>query len=97
MEKDQHFDTLQDFKNALENWSVDAKFRYWVKKATSMPTLHQNCGCDHGSGGQHKRFRQQAAGVGDIADRIQHCSGCRKTGNNIGAFREPPELPVIGP
>jgi hypothetical protein len=25
------FDTLQDFKNALEKWSVDAKFRYRVK------------------------------------------------------------------
>jgi len=32
MEKEQQFDTLQDFKNALENWSVAAKFRYRVKK-----------------------------------------------------------------
>jgi len=32
MEKDQRFDALQDFKNALENWSVNAKFRYRVKK-----------------------------------------------------------------
>ena len=33
METDRHFDTLQDFKNALEKWSVDAKFRYRVKKS----------------------------------------------------------------
>jgi hypothetical protein len=45
MEKEQHFDTLQDFKNALEKWSVDAKFRYRVKKSdkyarsASLPKL----------------------------------------------------------
>jgi hypothetical protein len=32
MEKEKQFDTLQGFKNALENWSVVAKFRYWAKK-----------------------------------------------------------------
>jgi hypothetical protein len=45
MEKEQHFNTLQDFKNALEKWSVDAKFRYRLKKSekyarsASLPKL----------------------------------------------------------
>jgi hypothetical protein len=47
--------------------------------------------------GARKRLRQQAArGLGDIADHIQRCSGCGKTGHNTVTCREPPKLPVIG-
>jgi hypothetical protein len=39
MEKGQHFDTSQDFKNALENWSVDAKFGYRMNKSDKYAPL----------------------------------------------------------
>jgi len=45
MEEDHHFDTLQDFKNALENWYVDAKFRYRVKKSDKYAQSQSNYAC----------------------------------------------------
>ena len=57
------------------------------------PILNRPRGPAEGAKG--RAFRQQVAGgLGGISGRIQHCSGCGKTGRNIVPCREPPELPV---
>ena len=83
MEEDQHFDTLQDFKDALENWSVDAKFRYRVKKKRQLCPISIQLRL------LLTIIRKRSIvictknmcseGLEDIADRIWHYSGCGKT------------------